>query len=138
MAFLNEKISDQDRSKYGLDEVDKKFVVGGTKSRYWTIDRDKDMYLRQVAIGREEICYQQTWTFYWHGELLVIYLDLIDAKGSRGGPGWAHWKIRDMKLPDSLQSQRDEIIADLKMALTAYKDAGYFSVKTTYSVTLDI
>lgn len=138
MVFVNEKISHEDRSKYGLDEIDKKFVVGRTKARDWTIDRDRNIYLRRVANGRDELFYQSTWSFYWKGKLLTVYLDTIDSSGGRGEPGWSHLRVRKLELPSSLVAKRGEILEDLKEALTVYKDAGVYSANTTYSVALDI
>ncbi|WP_200958258.1 hypothetical protein [Massilia sp. Root335] len=54
MAFINEFIPEADIKKYGIEEINKKYIVGGTKSGQWTIDRDRDIYLRCVARGREE------------------------------------------------------------------------------------
>ena len=51
MAFVNEFIPPEDVEKYHLSEIDKRFVVGGTSSRQWTIDRRRDVYLRNVARG---------------------------------------------------------------------------------------
>ena len=33
MAFMNEYISKEDNKKYKIDEINKKFIVGGTRSR---------------------------------------------------------------------------------------------------------
>lgn len=41
MAFVNEKISAEDAEKYGIDEVNKDFIMGPGAVRLWTIDRKK-------------------------------------------------------------------------------------------------
>jgi hypothetical protein len=137
MAFVNEYIPADDIEKYSIETIDKKFIVGGTTARDWTIDRERSMYLRNVARGREEFFHESTWTFFWHGELLVVELEIVGGGGKRGEPGWSHWRVRELELPKHLENRRDEILADLKEALTAYKDGGVFSANTTYSVTLD-
>lgn len=82
MSFVNEFIPAEDVDKYGLKEIDKHFIVGGTNARDWTIDRDRDIYLRNVANGREDWRNQTKWTFYWRGAELTLRLDLL---GGRGG-----------------------------------------------------
>lgn len=138
MAFVNEYIAEADIEKYGIKDINQRFVVGGTSARDWTIDRERDIYLRNVANGREEFRYQSTWTFYWHGELLVVRLDLIEGRGKRGESGWSHYKLRHIDMPEHIQDKYSVIVDDLKEALTAYKDGGVFSTNTTYTVTLDI
>lgn len=138
MPFVNEYISEADIEKYNIESINRKFVVGGTHARDWTIDRDRNIYLRNVANGREEFACQTTWTFYWGEELIVLDLDLIEGGGSPSQPGWSRWRLRKIEMPESLKLHQQEIINDLKDALLAYKDGGVFSVNTTYQVMLDI
>ena len=138
MAFINEYIPEADVKKYGIEEINKKFIVGGTNSDQWTIDRDRDIYLRCVARGREEFRHQSTWTLYWKGTLLTVELDMISAGGERGGHGWSHYKLRFIGIPPSLEGKRDEIIADLREALAAYGGGGVYSTRTTSDTTLDV
>lgn len=145
MAFVNEFIPPEDVEKYHLAEIDKRFVVGGTNARDWTIDRERDIYLRNVANGGggdPDIRNQTTWTLYWRGDLLVLRLDLLDGHGGRGEPGWSHWLLVRLRgssgLPAHLKAQKEQILDILKEALVAYKDFGVYSTNTDYSVTLDI
>ncbi|MDR1076495.1 MAG: hypothetical protein LBL59_09430 [Xanthomonadaceae bacterium] len=145
MRFVNEFIPEEDVEKYGLEAIDENFIIGGTNSRQWTIDRERDIYLRNVARGggnEPEIRNQWKWTFYWHGNLINIRLDLLDGGGGRGKPGWSHWKLIWVNgshgLPEHLHKYREEILADLKEALIAYKGSGVYSKNTSYSVILDI
>jgi hypothetical protein len=138
MAFINEFIPEEDVEKYGIEEVNKKYIVGGTNSGQWTIDRERNIYLRCVARGREEFRNESTWTLYWKGELISIELHLLDAGGSRGKSGWAHWKVHGIYIPPHLEGRRNDILADLKNALTAYKGGGVYARTMDYSVTLDV
>jgi hypothetical protein len=145
MAFINELISEADLEKYHIKEIDEEFVVGQTKSRQWTIDRGRDIYLRNVARGGggdPDIRSQTTWTLYWHGDLLGLRLDLLDGGGARGEPGWSHWRLVWLEgshgLPDQLKPQRTQILEALYEALLAYKDFGVYSTNTDYRVTLDL
>jgi hypothetical protein len=148
MTFINEFTPPEDVEKYGLKQIDKRFEFLGTVSaRDWTIDRERDIYLRQVArAGGSEIetRNQLTFTFFWKSHELSMRLDLLDSCGEREAPGWSHWRLvlvwfnGGNGLPESLKPHRHEIIADLKEALIAYKDGGAYSSTTDYAVTLDI
>jgi len=138
MSFINEYISDEDRERYKLDEVDRRFVVGGTSSNEWTIDKEREIYLRHVASGREEFSRESTWTFFWKGFFIVIDLEIVDSKGGMGEPGWVHRKITRMEVPEDAFVFKEDIVFDLERAFTVYKDACMSSRNTTFSVKLDI
>lgn len=138
MGFFNERISSEDANEYNLSEIDKKFVVGGTRSRSWTIGRERNMYIRIVSQGREDIGHQTTWTFFWGGELLVVELDNISTDGEPGGRRQGHKKLRKLVIPKHLEVRRQDILNDLKEALTAYKDGGVYATASEYSLVLDI
>jgi hypothetical protein len=145
MGFVNEFIPEEDVEKYGLEAIDEKFRSNGTRARDWTIDRERDIYLRNVAIGggaEPELRNRTLWTFYWRGTPINLRLDLIGGGGGRGEPGWSHWKLIWLNgsygLPEHLRPYKDEILADLKEALIVYKDFGAYSKNTDYHVILDI
>lgn len=143
MTFINEYIPEEDFEKYKLKEIDSNYHPG-TKARDWTVDRERDINLRQVSSGREEFAHETWWTLYWQGELLSLQLDVLDGSGKPGEPGWTHWSLRriaafdDHQLPVHLKEKLPEILSDLEDALTAYKDGGVFSQNTSYLVKLDI
>jgi hypothetical protein len=137
MAFVNEYISEEDRQKYGLDEIENSpGMRARAPARDWTIDHDRNIYLRYIGCGREEFANRTAWHFYWSGELLVVDLLTIDAGGKPGEPCWAKKKIHRLPLPPHLSPRRDVIVADLYDALSAYKDGGVFSKSTTYTLNL--
>ncbi len=139
MTFVNEYISEEDKIKYGLDAIDKKFIVGGTKARSWTIDRECEIYLRKVANGfGQDVAHQTTWTFYWNDELIVLELNNISTSGKAGGNRHGHKQLQKIEIPDHLEDQRERIIFDFKKALTAYKDGGIFATAESYTLTLNI
>ncbi|WP_372390344.1 hypothetical protein ACCQ05_11595 [Xanthomonas sp. NCPPB 3582] len=145
MPFVNEFIPAPDVVKYNLEGIDRDFVVGGTNARDWTIDRDRDLYLRNVANGggtEIEVRNQTKFSFYWHGELLTLRLDLVDGGGTRGQSGWSHWRLMWINggdgLPEHLKDDKDQFIADLKEALLAYKDFGVHSRNTEYHIALEV
>jgi hypothetical protein len=138
MAFVNEYIAEEDVIKYGLEEIDSRFVVGGVKARDWTIDRERGVYLRVVARGREEISHQSTWTFYWKGQLLDVELENVSTIGPVDGHRHGHKRVRSLEIPHHLRGDRDAILSDLEEALIAYKTGGVFSSAASYSLTLDL
>lgn len=142
MGFVNERISQEDREKYGLDEVDawiKK--TARVRNRDWTIDHEREIYLREIDRGREESSHKTTWHFYWKGELMMVCLELLATGGERGGHGWSRYRLVDCYLegsfiPKKMQQMREEIVADLKAALVAYGDGGIYSTTTSHETTL--
>jgi hypothetical protein len=146
MSFVNEFISADDVEKYGLKAIDEKFIVGGTNSRQWTIDRDRGIYLRNVARGggaEPEIRNQTKWSFFWGDELLTLRLDLIDGGGETGGMGWSQWKLVRVNgsegLPESLKGMRGDFLESLKEALITYRSAGAYSRDwSSYQVQIEI
>lgn len=144
MAFANELITDDARKKYGLDQVDRS-MRGRSPQRQWTIDHERDIYLRQIDVGREEASRQSTWHFYWRGELMTVCLEVVEAgsDGIRGGHGWVHYQLVDCSsrvgfIPSPLLDRREEIISDLRAALIAYKGGGVYSTNATYETTLTV
>lgn len=147
MAFVNEFIPAEDVEKYDLKAVDKNFIVGRTRARDWTIDRERNIYLRNVAIGGgadPDLRNQTTWTFYWRGDLLNLRLDLLDGgAGESAEHGWSHWKLVWLNgshgLPAHLKPKCAEILDDLKEALVAYQGFGVYSRDyTSYRVALEV
>ena len=139
MAFINERIPEADVEKYGLEKIDDSlFGAGRTISRAWTVDRARDIYLRCVARGRDELSRISTWTFYWKGALIWFKWEVIDFKGARNAPCWVHQKVYDFKIPESVQNHREEIFRDLHDAFLAYRDGGIFDTSTEFSMQLDI
>lgn len=144
MPFVNEYISKEDFEKYGLEKIDQRFIVGGVYARDWTIDRERDIYLRQVARGREEFMHISKWTFFWHGELLWLEVHSLSCVGERGGSGHAVKRVERLSsmgspvLAPHLQSQREQIIADLTEAMIASKGGGVFSTFSDYTLDLEV
>ena len=139
MAFINERIPEADVEKYGLEKIDDLFFGAGvTTSRDWTIDRARDIYLRRVAIGKDELSHISTWTFCWKGALIWFKWEILEFKGARNAPCWMHLRLYDFRMPESLQSHREEIFRDLHDAFLAYKTGGIYATCTEYSMQLDI
>ncbi len=133
MSFVNEKVSEQDIEKYGLREINKQFLKGDFEYD-WTIDRERDVYLRIMGNNWQEPQEQKV-SFYWKGHLLRFDLRMsTSGKNVRGGKGDCTWSLssnntlKTLWLPDDLEVHREEVTGDLKQALSAYKDFGRRSV----------
>lgn len=146
MVFVNEFISAEDVERSGLRAIDDKVYVGRTRARDWTIDRERNIYLRNIASGGgadPDMRNQLTWTLYWRGDILTLRLDLLEASGGPDEPGWSLWKLVWLNgsngLPQHLRKYKVEIIADLEAALTAYRGSGVYSADySDYSITLEV
>jgi hypothetical protein len=124
MSFVYEEIPAEDWVKYGIDEVDKKFMHCTTHSKHWTRDRERDMYLRYMTQGGPDSYQDEKFSFYWRGLLMEIDVTLnweITSPDSRSGE-WVLRKTSSTFIPmPEPQRQRDpELLADLKEALSAY------------------
>ncbi len=125
MAFVNEFVPDEDIKKYGLEEINR--CYGKSEVRLdWTVDRERDIYLRWVVTGADEFRNQHDFTFYWKGTLIFVRLKITNGR-MMGKRGWMTWGLVMMNLPEELEEKRPEILADLKEALAAYKDYGVYS-----------
>jgi hypothetical protein len=137
VAFVNEYISDADGQAYGIEAINQNFVTGGTDSRQWTIDRERDIYLRVVERGQEEVAHQSTWTLSWHGELIVVDLSLVDTSSSDMESGSVRYQLRRLRLPPYLDAQRDEVLSDLREALFAYRYDGVYAVASSFALVIE-
>jgi hypothetical protein len=143
MPFVYEEIPAEDWVKYGIDEVDKKFMHCTTHSKHWTRDRERDMYLRYMTQGGPDSYQDEKFSFYWHGLLMEIDVTLnyfVDKNDCHH----VEWMLRKttstfIPMPEP-QRQRDlELLTDLKEALTAYKTTrpSLTGKKLNYHVTLN-
>lgn len=131
MTFVGEFISSRDVAAYDLASIDKKFVLGGTNARDWVIDRERGIYLRNVASGggsEFEVRNQTRWTFYWRGALVELRLDMLDSGGEKDGFGWSNWRLIWINggrgLSAELKADGASFIVDLVAALSAHKGLG--------------
>ncbi|MNK75620.1 hypothetical protein D3C87_951630 [compost metagenome] len=135
MSFLNEYIPEEDIRKYGIDEINHRFLKSDFKPD-WTIDRERNIYLRQVSSGKEEFATQKIYSFFWKTSLVIVHLD-EHGGGSVGGEGWSDYKMRAIDIPEELAGSKEEIIADLKSALVAFNGGGVYSRRTFTRASFD-
>ena len=143
MSFVNEKISKEDVDKFRIIEIDNMPFVGKGRSRQWTVDRERDIYLRLIASllstpgGQEEGRDISDWSLYYKGEVIFIKLEALEYRDVFGAAGWRRFSILEMKLPEKLIFQSDQIKNVLKEALEVYKDAGLYSGCKTFTVEIE-
>jgi hypothetical protein len=120
MAFVNEYIPEEDYEKYGLDELDRSISppaipAGHIKSRDWTIDRKRNIYLRKFSSERDPDETPCTgWTFFWKGELLWFVRRQISSGGKKNGPQWRKSKITHLVIPDHLLLIKQRFVTTFK------------------------
>jgi hypothetical protein len=128
MAFINEYVSPEDFEKYGLKEINRKCYMGNDFND-WTIDKERDIYLRWIGQGPPPI--DPFWHFhlYWHGALFKVFIGHGGANHLRS--------LVDMELPKELEPHKEEVIGDLKEALQAFGEFGLHSINENINVTFD-
>lgn len=135
MAFVNEYVSEEDIKKYGLEAIDKRYFRADYKTE-WTRDKERDMYLRFMRHGGEDGVSQQIFAFYWMGNLLEVGVT-FQGGGMRDGKRWKWWTLRYLSLPKELELHREEILEDLRDAMSAYGAAGLAVSSTDFTITCE-
>lgn len=138
MPFINEQPSEADIVKYGLREQDAEFRQTGRKIE-WTIDRERDIYLRDMGAYGKEMPLQQKFIFYWQGTRINISLETTHFL-SRGKNEYKEETVKvwptykdTFYLPPHLEPKRTEIIMEFKNAYNAQAMIfGYAEVKITF------
>lgn len=123
-----EYISEADVARHGIWAINRRFIKSNHQPE-WTRDHARDLYLREVARGRDEYWQEVDFTFYWQGNLYVLRLQ-HSAGGVRGGDGWASYELVTLSPEPADTSDREQLLIDLKEALIAYGAGGVFADMT--------
>lgn len=141
MPFVNEYMPEDDLAKYDIANINQKAAKSNFKPE-WTVDRSKDVYLRFMERDRG-FDRKHDFTFYWQGKLFWVSLkkqEVIGVAGEYEGTRWSLWpapKQTVLNVPDDLEQHYDEVVQDLKDALTVFKTAGTYSDDTTHTAFFD-
>lgn len=136
MTFVLEEISPSDHEKYQLTDKNP-FTHNRVQAYVWMIDRERNMYLRELGGRRRDDPYTLEFHCFWRGALLAICFDCrleyitprdVKVKWRYGGGD---------PLPVNLRPYVNEFYADLKEALTLYKSSGLASPFDSYVVEFD-
>lgn len=125
MAFINEFISDSDAVAYDIAAISRHYLKSNYKP-HWTIDRERNIYLREVASGRDEYVGDHTYTLYWKGNLIETELRQTSGKNN-DNVAWREYFLLNIALPAHLGVSRSEILADLKEALAVRNGSGVYA-----------
>lgn len=140
MAFINEYIPKED-----VDKLNKMFEYRGiAAARSWTIDREKDIWLRkhytesdhtQPDGGYTGVSF---WDYYWKGSLMIVKIKKLESGGGRGQDCWSRKKLLEISLPSELEDKRGSVLESLELALSTYKEGGVLSTSTSYKLTFEL
>lgn len=129
MGFINEYISDKDKSRIDFRTVKHPVLGYSIPPSKWTIDRDRDIALIPAGTGGEPITRpsgieEQLYLFvmYWQGQFLNVFVSASATGNSRTNNLEVTWSIDRFDTPESVPLE--EIRRTLKEALFAY---GYMS-----------
>lgn len=118
MPYVNERISDEDMLKYRIDEM--AWGYQSNHHRYWVIDRDKDVYLREASEDRESLD-NKFWSFYWRGYQWPVYGFVVDFEPRKpDGKSKLLIRIDFRKCPEDLISQLEEARNHFKNAFCSH------------------
>lgn len=135
MAFVNEYVPDEDVKEYGLDEINRKYRLPCVQYD-WTVDREREIYLRWLKSGGTELSDQHDFHLYWEKSLLTVRLKRTvekDAYGSRT----SRWQLMWIDIPDAFKDKRPEVLEVMKEALKAYKTSGIRSTTTSHTAVFE-
>lgn len=127
MAFVNEKISDEDKAKlssiltFEKISAQAQWIPEYRNPTRWTVDRERGVYLIFLTGGgREQLPY---YVLGLDGQTVVFNVhDVSQGNHSTGIHGC--YEVHDLHIPPTLESRRDEIKQLLREGLEEY---AYFS-----------
>ncbi|GBU08390.1 hypothetical protein AwDysgo_17210 [Bacteroidales bacterium] len=145
MAFVNEQISKDDYKKYGLDILPDRLHGLGNPSRAWTIDKERDIWLRLFFAQHDHTADNpgytghRTWDFYWKGALMSVETFERQTKPSSENNSiyYAYIELKDIEIPNVYLSQKSVVLHDLKQAFVIYAGAGIYANTTSCMIDLE-
>jgi len=112
MAFVNEKISDEDKAKlssiltFEKISAQAQWIPEFSSPRWWTVDRERGVYLLFLTGGgREQLPY---YVLGIDGQTVVFNVDNV-GKGNQSIGIHGCYEVHDLRIPPALESRRDEI-----------------------------
>ena len=136
MAFVNEKISKEDREKYNIDQINMRWNGAGSPQRIWAIDREREIWLREFdrTIDRDDNGAwdgRTVWDFYWKGILMSIKTQRTNftyLNKERSEVAMTHQLLELYIPPEGRDQDRKEILADIAEAFATYGSLGIYDV----------
>lgn len=142
MAFANEKIPKADWEKYDIYKINGRWNGAGAPANDWTIDRDRDIWLRLFYEQQDHTMPdggytgKMTWDFYWKGFLMSVETQCSNPREIEGKP-FLDVTLLSINIPFECNQQRSDLIADLKEIYSAHNLYGIYSGKTKVKFNFD-
>ena len=115
MAFVTEKISDEDKQRIGFDKLTE-HMGWRPRPSTWTVDRETGNFLIPVFWGSEDDRNGKTYRFCWSGQLIGIGAEWQESSESDGLIYF--WRMRGRpRMPIELEPRREEMYASLQDAI---------------------
>ena len=144
MAFVNERVSEEDIQRYGLDEL----VGAANKDQWkngrpvvfthaWTVDRSKSAFVIRLAYvmnydtpsgipmpSFEEIC-----LLCFDGDQYRFHITKQDSssKSRKERPYRLVWKITKLSVPEQSKHTSEDVLEIIKEAIAVRGESGIFS-----------
>ncbi|MDR0467384.1 MAG: hypothetical protein LBG67_00870 [Campylobacteraceae bacterium] len=120
MAYVNEKISDEDYEKYNLAEIDKRLRISNPSSA-WTIDREREIWLRLYRQTTDRDNFGEEiytiWDFYRKGYLISVKTEGIKwVHDKERNEVYQYLKILSLEIPKEIENEKEQILKELKKA----------------------
>ena len=110
MAFINERISKEERQEYELS-------CRTVKPRKWTIDKEKNVKLFEYWTNIDNPC-EKYFGLIWHDYIIEVVL-LKEIQENT-----VFWSLKSIRIPVELKSNEQDIIEDLREAMKVYGSDG--------------
>jgi hypothetical protein len=107
-------------------QVNAKYRKNG-RPHDWAVDKDRGIHLRLIQYGGQDPENESaSFIFFWKNYEIPVYLWLADYESKERGIAAFVWRMKGgildkgvLRLPETLEHYRTQIIADLKDALAA-------------------
>ena len=113
MAFVNERISQNERREFQISKYEKKTPF------FWTIDREKNFILFEIITNRDKPT-EIEFGFVWQD----MILDVVFNK-ERFQPNIVKWTIESLDIPNEFKEHKDERMQELRNAMRVYGFSGF-------------
>lgn len=137
MAFVNERVSDEDAKKYDFKSLAPR--IGREEwqlKQGWVIDRARNVFLIWLGRGQEEFAMQQRFLLWWEGQEIAVSINGT-GKGNPFGRFEMTWDSPAFSFPSDLKVTRKEVISTFKEALTEFKWAAYDGQQIDFTATFN-
>ncbi len=139
MPFVNAIISPAEYKEFELDQIDSHYTPVSNVSSQWTIDRAKEVHMRVVSrTVPPDLSPQEPFQLLWWKTDYVVFGCTHLQYAAKANSWRSHQLLTRLEIPASLMNHRDEIIEDIRLALTAYGTGGVYCVADNFKLTLEL